>query len=98
MFDIYKNKIDKTFLNIYTRYGRNAILNLCEDFGLHIYEKLFYITKINSLENINNKFEYIKKNEEKIRKKSYDEFHDFIINKFYSLIKEFIKREVDINC
>ena len=98
MFDIYKNIIDKAFLNTYTRYGRNAILNLCEDFGLHIYEKLFYITKINSLENINNKFEYIKKNEEKIRQKSYDEFHDFIINKFYSLIEEFIKRGADINC
>jgi len=98
MFDIYKNLIDKEFLNKYTRYGRNAILNLCEDFSLHIYEKLFYITKVNSLENINNKFEYIKKNEEKIRQKSYNEFHDFIINKFYALIEEFIKRGSDINC
>ena len=50
LFDIYDKEIDKQFLNMCTRYGRNALLNLCEDYALHIYEKFYYLNKINSLD------------------------------------------------
>ena len=34
MFEIYGKDIDSEFLNQYTRYGRNSLLNLCEDYAL----------------------------------------------------------------
>ena len=33
-----------------TRYGRNSLLNLCEDYALHIYEKFYFINKQNTLD------------------------------------------------
>ena len=45
MFNIYGKVLDKQFLNSYTRYGRNALLNLCEDYALHVYEKFYYLNK-----------------------------------------------------
>ena len=50
LFEVYdKDIIDKQFLNMCTRYGRNSLLNLCEDFALHIYEKFYDLNKKNSL-------------------------------------------------
>ena len=37
IFKLYDKELDKKFLSSYTRYGRNSLLNLCEDFALHIY-------------------------------------------------------------
>ena len=109
MLKIYGNDIDSQFLNQYTRYGRNSLLNLCEDYALHIYEKFYYINKKNTINYIrceikeqNNKKNYnliiplSYKNE--IAKKSYNEFKQFISKAFYPLIEEFIKRGCDINC
>ena len=50
LFNIYEKEIDKQFLNLCTRYGRNSLLNLCEDYALHIYEKFYHINKINTLD------------------------------------------------
>ena len=51
LFDVYdKDIIDKQFLNMCTRYGRNSLLNLCEDFALHIYEKFYDLNKKNALD------------------------------------------------
>ena len=50
LFNIYEKEIDKQFLNMCTRYGRNSLLNLCEDFALHIYEKFYHINKQNAFE------------------------------------------------
>ena len=103
MFNIYKNEIDGKFLNQFTRYGRNALLNLCEDYALHIYEKLYFIIKNNYL-----KYErefLLKKNaskffldDRKTIKISYEDLNKFVIQIFYPLIEEFIKRGADINC
>ena len=49
MFNIYKKDIDGQFLNLYTRYGRNSLLNLCEDYALHIYEKFYFINEKNAI-------------------------------------------------
>ena len=109
IFKIYGNDIDSQFLNQYTRYGRNSLLNLCEDYALHIYEKFYYINKKNTLNYI--RCEIKEENKQKkynllipfsykkeILQKSYKEFKDFISKKFYPLIEEFIKKGVDINC
>ena len=107
--EIYDNEIDSQFLNQYTRYGRNALLNLCEDYALHIYEKLYFINKKNTVDYIryetkeeNNQIKYklviplaYKKD---ISFKSYKEFKKFISQNFYPLIEEFIKKGCDINC
>ena len=103
MFNIYKNEIDGKFLNQFTRYGRNALLNLCEDYALHIYEKLYFIIKNNYL-----KYEresLLQKNAStlyidasKTIKISYEDLNKFVIQIFYPLIEEFIKRGADINC
>ena len=50
LFDVYDKDIDKLFLNMCTRYGRNSLLNLCEDFALHIYEKFYDINKKNAFD------------------------------------------------
>ena len=42
MFKINGNDIDCQFMNQYTRYGRNSLLNLCEDY-VCIYMKNFII-------------------------------------------------------
>ena len=49
MFKIFGDEIDGQFLNQYTRYGRNSLLNLCEDYAFHIYEKFYFINKKNSV-------------------------------------------------
>ena len=97
---IYKNEIDGNFLNQYTRYGRNAILNLCEDYALHIYEKLYFILKNNYIKYYEeNKKKNFKKNDEgKVVQISYEDLDKFIIKKFYPLLEEFIKRGAEINC
>ena len=109
MFKIFGDEIDGQFLNQYTRYGRNSLLNLCEDYAFHIYEKFYFINKKNSVNYIrietreqNEKINYklfiplYFKND--ILKKSYKEFKDYISKVFYPLIEEFIKRGADINC
>ena len=105
LFKIYGKIIDSKFLNQYTRYGRNSILNLCEDYALHIYEKLYFINKTMALnyiryEKSDNKYKitipYHYLNE--IEKNSYREFKLFITKTFYPLIEEFINRGCDINC
>ena len=50
LFKIYDEDIDHQFLNMCTRYGRNSLLNLCEDYALHIYEKFYDINKNNCLD------------------------------------------------
>ena len=104
MFKIYDNEIDNQFMNQYTRYGRNALLNLCEDYALHIYEKLYFINKKNAVDYI--RYETTEKNKlvipleykKDISFKSYKEFKKFISQNFYPLIEEFIKKGCDINC
>ena len=109
IFKIYGDDIDGQFLNQYTRYGKNALLNLCEDYALHIYEKFYYINKKISTNYI--RCEIKEQNNKKfcnllipatfkndIMKKSYIEFKDFISKIFYPLIEEFIKRGANINC
>ena len=109
MFKTYEKDIDSNFLNQFTRYGRNSLLNLCEDYALHIYEKFYFINKKNAVNYIrseikedNNKKKFnliiplsFKK---ELSKKSYNEFKQFISKTFYPLIEEFIKRGYDINC
>ena len=107
IFKIYGDDIDSKFLNEYTRYGRNSLLNLCEDYALHIYEKFYFMNKINALKYI--RLEYQKYYNEyklnipliyknKIIEDSYKDFVLFITKKFYPLIEEFIIRGCDINC
>ena len=108
MFKIYQKDLDKNFLNSYTRYGRNSLLNLCEDYALHIYEKFYDINKNNSIGFIrknpknegyrNNKYYIPKKYIKQIFEKSVKDLHEFISKKFYPLIEEFIKKGCDINC
>ena len=113
MFEIYGKDIDSEFLNQYTRYGRNSLLNLCEDYALHIYEKFYFINKKNTLDYIRKETKEETNNGKKqkkykliiplkykkaIFKKSYKEFKEFIENKFYPLIELFIKRGCNINC
>ena len=50
LFTIYEKDLDEQFLNTCTRYGRNCLLNLCEDYALHIYEKFYFINKQNALD------------------------------------------------
>ena len=53
LFEVYdKDIIDKQFLNMCTRYGRNSLLNLCEDFALHVYEKFYDLNKNNTIDYI----------------------------------------------
>ena len=108
LFKLYEKVIDKTFLNSYTRYGRNALLNLCENFALHIYDKFYNINKIKALSYIRKKTDTNKKDKnkyfipgkyiKKIFELSVKELNDFICKKFYPLIEELIKRGCDINC
>ena len=108
MLKIYEKDLDKKFLNSYTRYGRNSLLNLCEDYSLHIYEKFYNINEINAINFIrkNPEYEEDKKNKYFIPKKyiqkifeiSVKELNEFISKKFYPLIEEFIKKGCDINC
>jgi ankyrin repeat protein len=101
MFKIYDKEIDDQFLNQYTRYGRNSLLNLCEDYALHIYERLSFINKKNAVDYIRyekNKLVIPIKYKKEIEEKSYKELKEFINKKFYPLIEELIKRGGDINC
>ena len=110
---IYGKEIDSVFLSQYTRYGRNSLLNLCEDYALHIYEKFYSINKKNTLDYIRKETKEEENNGKKqkkykllipikykkaIFKKSYKELKEFIENKFYPLIEQFIKRGCNINC
>jgi len=113
LFEIYKKDIDSEFLCQYTRYGRNSLLNLCEDYALHIYEKFYFINKRNTLDYIRKETKEEENNGKKqkkykliiplkykktIFKKSYKELKEFIEKKFYPLIEEFIKKGCNINC
>ena len=108
MFKIYEKDLDKSFLSSYTRYGRNSLLNLCEDYALHIYEKFYDINKNNSISFIRknpekensryNKYYIPKKYIQQIFEMSVKDLHEFINKKFYPLIEEFIKKGCDINC
>ena len=105
MFNIYKNDIDGQFLNLYTRYGRNSLLNLCEDYALHIYEKFYFINKKNAINYIRCEIKEEKNKliiplayKNQLSKKSQEDFKQFISKTFYPLIEEFIKRGCDINC
>jgi hypothetical protein len=101
MFKIYDKEIDDQFLNQYTRYGRNSLLNLCEDYALHIYERLSFINKKNAIDYIRyekNKLVIPIKYKKEIEEKSYKELKEFINKKFYRLLEELIKRGCDINC
>ena len=106
MFKIYGKVLDKQFLNSYTRYGRNALLNLCEDYALHVYEKFYYLNKKNSInyikkrsdDNLRNKYYISKKDLKEIFEISLKEFKDLINKTFYPLLEEFVKKGCDINC
>ena len=110
MFKIYDKNLDKQFLNSYTRYGRNALLNLCRDFALHIYEKFYdikkniaidFVRKNPNVENDNdneNKYFIPKKYFKTIFEKSVKELNDLVSKKFYPLIEILINKGCDINC
>ena len=110
IFNAYGKNIDQKFLNTCTRYGRNSLLNLCEDYALHIYERLYFLEEKNSIDFIRKKSDindddsdrdkyYIpKKYHNEIFNISVKELKDFISKSFYPLIEEFIKRGCDINC
>ena len=42
IFNIYGKNIDQKFLDTCARYERNSLLNLCEDYALHIYERFYF--------------------------------------------------------
>ena len=111
LLKLYDKELDKTFLNSYTRYGRNPLINLCEDFALHIYERFYNMNKKNAIAYIRKKPEvndssslelieyYIpSKYLKNIFDSSYQELKIYITKTFYPLIEEFIKKGCDINC
>ena len=99
LFNVYDKDIDKQFLNMCTRYGRNSLLNLCEDFALHIYEKFYYLNKINTFEFIRCQIVEVDDfhdRKKKIKKQNLlipDGKQKLIYEKSYKDFRNFIKNE-----
>ena len=112
VFDNYNNQISAQFLNKTTRYGKNALLTICSDFAINFYERYYYITKVNSIKYVKQKFEtkkYLKNkfstmpyeikgfSKEEVNKSSLKYMTNFIKKSFYPLIGKMISKGCDIN-
>ena len=104
VIETYPNLINEEFLNKYSRYGKNSILNICSDYASYFYERFYYLTEVKAVKYVNEIKErkniVYKLNESKIDhiyKEALKEMNDYLENKFYPLLNKLISLGADIN-